>query len=115
MEGRRTTQQNKALHKWFDLVSRTLIEHGIDARIFFDTFFKEGFEVAMSPQVIKAAFKEVMRATLKKTSTTQLNKHKEIDILVEAWNKNLGEKFGKMGVEYVDFPSLEALEAQLER
>ena len=54
-------------------------------------------------------FRPVMDAYLKKNSTTKLNRN-EIDGIVDIINKNLGEKFGKIGIEYIAFPSIETLE-----
>lgn len=92
----RTDQQNKALHKFFQLLSDKLNEQGLDMK----TVIKA--EVWWTPQAVKDyLWRPVQEAKFGKISTTQLDKQMEIDQIHE----NLMEILGKhWGVEYIDFP-----------
>jgi len=111
-EKKRTIQQNKALHKFFELVSNELKAAGLDDM---RVVLKAGIPIPVSPYMVKELmWKPVQKIYTGKISTTQLDKVKEIDEIYDIFNKHLGERFGEMGVEHIPFPSLEALEAQLE-
>lgn len=94
----RTSQQNKALHKFFTLLSNELNTKGLDVR----KVAKEGFHIWWTPEMVKEIiwrpFQKVKYGT---DSTTFLTKHEQIDAIHEDIMRNLGEKFG---VDYIDFP-----------
>lgn len=97
----RTLQQNRALHKWFELLADNLNTAGLDMR----KTLKESVEIPWSADTVKEyMFKPIMKAQLDKTSTTQLTT-KEIDLVFDTITKYLGEKHGV----YQDFPTIEAL------
>jgi hypothetical protein len=111
MELKRTIQQNKALHKFFELVSKELIQAGItDMRV----VLKPEIEIPVSPYMVKEfMWKPIQKIYTGKNSTTKLDRYSEINQIYDIFNKHLGEKFGQMGVEFIPFPSLEELEKQL--
>jgi hypothetical protein len=96
---RRTDQQNKALHKFFELVSDEMNEQGIGISTIMDSL-KEGVDIFPTPEFIKEVWRLFQKALLKKESTTQLTTD-EIDKIYELFTKWLGEKFGI----YIQFPS----------
>lgn len=94
----RTVQQNRALHKFYSLLSDELNTKGLDVR----KVVKEGFNIWWTPEMVKEIiwrpFQKVKYGT---DSTTFLTKHEQIDAIHEDIMRNLGEKFG---VDYIDFP-----------
>ena len=94
----RTTQQNRALHKFYSLLSDELNTKGLDIRM----IVKEGFDILWTPEMVKniiwRPFQKLKDGT---ESTTFLTKHEQIEAIHEDIMKNLGAKFG---VEYIDFP-----------
>lgn len=97
----RTSQQNKAMHKFFSLLADEMNEKGLDMRV----VLKESVDIWWTPEMIKEyLWRPFQRAKYGKESTTDLEKIDEIDNIHEDLMRNLGEKFG---VEYIDFPSFE--------
>lgn len=98
IEKQRTTQQNRALHKFYSLLSDELNTKGLDVR----KVVKEGFDIWWTPEMVKdiiwRPFQKIKYGT---DSTTFLTKHEQIDTIHEDIMRNLGEKFG---VDYIDFP-----------
>ena len=97
----RTSQQNKALHKYFELVAEVLNNAGLDMR----KALKPGIEIPWTKDAIKDyLWRPVQMEYLRKRSTTELTT-KDIDKIYDILNRFLGEKFGL----YEPFPSLEEL------
>lgn len=97
----RTTQQNRALWKFFSLLSDEMNEKGLDMR----TTLKESIEIWWTPEMVKEyLWKPFMKAKYGKESTTEMEKIDEIDKIHEDLMRNLGEKFG---IEFIDWPSYE--------
>ena len=94
----RTSQQNRALHKFYSLLSDELNTKGLDVR----KVVKVGYSIWWTPQMVKEIiwrpFQKVKYGT---DSTTFLKKQEQIDAIHEDIMRNLGEKFG---VDYIDFP-----------
>lgn len=98
---KRTVQQNKALHKLFQLLATELNQAGLDMR----KTLKPGVEIPWQAKGVKDyLWRPIMQAQLDKTSTTEMTT-KEIDEVFDTLNRHLGEKFGL----YVAFPSIEDL------
>lgn len=95
----RTSLQNRALHKFYALLSNELNTKGLDVR----KVVKEGYDIWWTPDMVKEIiwrpFQKVKYGT---DSTTFLTKHEQIDAIHEDIMRNLGEKFG---VDYIDFPN----------
>jgi len=100
-EKKRTLQQNRALHKLFELLAEELTTAGLDMR----RTLKPEIDIPWTGETVKEyLWRPVMKAQLLKESTTQLTT-KDIDKVFETLNRHLGEKFGL----HVDFPSIETL------
>jgi len=100
---KRSSTQNNSLHKLFDLVSEECEENGVSVSMIITALNKKGVDVIPSPEFIKELWRVIQIAKLKKYSTTQLDKNKEIDLVYEAFCKFIGENWGI----YVPFPSVE--------
>lgn len=86
----RTTQQNRALHKYFSLLAEELNNSGLDIR----HTLKSNFNLLWSQMSVKELiWKPIQKALLKKESTTQLKKN-EIDKVFLIIQRELGEKYG---------------------
>lgn len=86
----RTLQQNKALHKLFDLLAQAFNEAGYDVK----PLPKEKFDIPWTGVLVKELiWRPIMQAMTEKFSTTELDRM-EIDQIYEVINKNLGEKLG---------------------
>jgi hypothetical protein len=98
MEDKRTIQQNKALHKWFELLARELRENGYDMK----TVMPKVIDIIPTKENVKELiWRPVQMAMFSKHSTTELLKKKEIDLVFDVICKALGE----MGVVVPAFPS----------
>jgi hypothetical protein len=87
---KRTPKQNNALHKYFELLAEELNNAGLDMR----HTLKESIEIPWTPELVKDyLFKPVMRATLGKESTTELDR-KEVSTVYDVLNRYLGQRFG---------------------
>ena len=96
-EKQRTTQQNRALHKLFSMLSDELNDAGYDMR----KTLKPGIEIPWSAHTVKEyLFRPIMKAQLGKRSTTELNT-KDIDLVFNTLARHLSEKLGIV----IDFPS----------
>jgi hypothetical protein len=92
----RTSQQNRALHAFFRILSDKLNEQGLDMKKVIKA------EIWWTPESVKSnLWKPVQKAKYGKESTAELLKIEEINAIHE----NLMEILGKnWGVEYVNFP-----------
>ena len=85
----RTGQQNKALHKWFELMANDLDDAGYDVQEVCTlpiAWTKDNFKENIWKPVQKAMFPDI-------TSTTELNTV-QLTQVYEQINKIIGEKFG---------------------
>ncbi len=99
MEKQRTTQQNKALHKFFELLADKLNESGYDMR----KTLKQDIDIPWSRESVKDfLWRPIQKVVLAKESTTELET-KDIDKIYDILNRHLGEKLSI----HVDFPSNE--------
>ena len=104
---KRTTQQNKALHVLFQLLSDRLNEAGLDMK----KTLKPEVDIPWSGNTVKEyLWRPVQEAQLNKKSTTELTTA-EIDKVFDTINKLLGEKFGL----HVPFPSVQDIEVNNEK
>ena len=100
----RTTLQNKALHKYFDLLARAFNDAGLDMRV----VLKEDIAIPWSGLTVKDfLWKPVQRAQLKKEHTADLTT-KEPDAVWQTLNRHIGEKWGI----YAPFPSIEEMRVE---
>ena len=100
-EKQRTLRQNRALHKWMDLLSVALNDAGLSIM----KTLRQDAEIPWSAVTVKELmFKEIMKAMYLKDSTTQLTTKELIDVC-ETLTRYLAEKHGLQ----VDFPSMESL------
>lgn len=98
---KRTVQQNKALHKFFELVALQLNEAGLDMR----AVLKKDVDIPWGKQSVKDfLWKPIQKALLNKDKTSNLKK-KEIDSVYNVLNRHFGEKFGI----YQPFPSIDQI------
>jgi len=94
---KRTNQQNKALHTFFQLLSDELNTQGLDARV----VLKPTYKIWWTADSIKRdLFCQLSKAMFNKEHTSDLTK-KEVDKVYEQLMFILGEKFGV----YVEFPA----------
>lgn len=102
----RTTQQNKALHLYFQIVADVLNDAGLDMR----KTLKPGIEIPWTKDAIKDyLWRPIQMSYLRKRSTTELTT-RDIDKIYDILNRHLAEKFHI----YEPFPSLDELILQQE-
>lgn len=93
----RTLIQNRALHKFFELLADELNNAGLDMR----KTLKPEIEIPWSKDTVKSyLWKPIQDAQLEKESTTELTT-KEIDLIYNTLNRFLGEKLSV----HVPFPT----------
>lgn len=98
---KRTLQQNRALHKWFDLLADDLNDAGLTMM----KTLKPQAEIPWSAITIKELlFKQIIKAMFNKEKTSELTA-KELTQASEVLTKHLAEKFSLE----TSFPSLESL------
>jgi len=84
----RTSQQNRALHKYFAMVATALSESGQDVKKVIKT------DVPWTAESVKELmWKPILKAVLNKDSTTKMTKD-EIDKVYDIMNRALGERCG---------------------
>lgn len=97
----RTTQQNKALHKFYSELALALNEAGLDMK----RTLKPDIDIPWNGDTVKDyLWRPIQQAQLGKESTKELTT-KEIDAVYDTLNRHLGEKLGV----HVEFPSIEAI------
>ena len=97
MTSQRTLTQNKALHKYFELLAQELNSAGYDMK----RTLKHDVDISWNATTVKEyLWKPIQDAQLMKASTTELTT-KDIDVVYDTLNRYLGEKTGV----YVPFPS----------
>ena len=95
----RTTQQNKALHKYCAMLSEALNDAGLDMK----KTLKPEVDIPWRPELVKEhLFKPVMKAMLDKESTTELST-REVNEVYAVLNLHTAQKLGVS----VPFPSEE--------
>ena len=98
---KRSELQNKALHKYFELLADTFNDAGLDMK----KVLKPEIDIPWSKLSVKEyIWRPVMKAQLQKSSTTELTT-KEIDKVFDTINRFLSEKFGITE----SFPSIEEI------
>jgi hypothetical protein len=96
----RTTQQNRALHKYFALLATELNAAGLDMK----ATLKPSIEIPWTPENVKEhLWKPFQNFQLNRESTTDLSV-REVDDVYNTLNRHLGEKLHI----HVPFPSAES-------
>ncbi len=87
---KRTDAQNRALHKWLELVSEALNDAGLDVR----HTLREEIEIPWNKDLAKEhLWRPVQKAVLGKESTTEPERS-EYTQVYDVLNRHLGEKLG---------------------
>ena len=99
MRSQRTLTQNRALHKYFELLAQELNQAGYDMK----RTLKESVDIPWNGATVKEyLWKPIQRAQVMKQSTSELTT-KEVDLIYDTLNRHLAEKTGVQ----VQFPSNE--------
>lgn len=105
----RTEAQNSSLHLYLDMVARELNAAGISLRLVMEKM--QDFQTDCTKDNLKEVmWRPVQKALTGKKSTTQLDKHSEIDQIYDHLNKFLSETF----FIHVPFPHEDKVEAKIE-
>ena len=103
--GQRTLPQNNSLHLGFSQIAQTLNDSGLDMK----KVVKPEIDIPWTTQSVKDyLFRPIMKALTSKESTTELNKHEEINL---AWETMMRFLMEKHHIEYVEFPHWDKNEA----
>ena len=95
----RTSSQNRALHKFCELLAKELNDAGLDMRV----MFKPTYNIPWTTENVKNhIWRPFQKALYDKESTTFLRKQEEIDKIHKTIMRELGEK---KGVPYIPFPN----------
>ena len=84
----RSSQQNKAMHKWFEQIAVLCRDGGIDAKVLMNSTIS----VEVNADIIKGMWKVLQEALYGTKSTTELNRAKQIDHIVDHFVRFFGEK-----------------------
>lgn len=110
IEIKRTSQQNRALHLYFQILADELNKAGLDMRI----VLKPEIDIPWSRQTVKEfLWRPVQKAQFGKKSTTELSTS-EVSLVYETLNRHLSTKLGQAAT-HVPFPSYEQLLEVLEK
>jgi hypothetical protein len=96
----RSTQQNKALWKFFQLVADELVKNGVTMRTIFAK--TSSFDIPPTKDNVHDLWVHFQRAMYGTERTRDLKKHGQIERVHEVMMKNLGELFH---IEYINFPT----------
>lgn len=95
--GIRTDNQNRALHKYFEILANELNDAGYTVQI----VLKQKVDINWDKDKVKELiWRPAQEAITGKKSTTQLDKVEDITTIYEHLTRHLGEKFGI----HVSFP-----------
>jgi hypothetical protein len=95
---KRTYSQNRALHKYFQLLAKELNEHGITVQ----EFLRHAIELDWNEKRVKEIiWRELQKKLVFKESTTELDKTHDIDEIWSHINRHIGTIWGL----YVPFPA----------
>ena len=97
----RTRLQNRALHKYFEIIAEKLNDGGYTQKGLMAKF-KESFDLPITPELIKGIFREVGKVLYKKDSTSKLTTKEiqEVYLIVD-------QRFSEMTGVRSDWPSIE--------
>lgn len=96
--GVRTTDQNRALHKYFTLLATALNDAGLTVQ----HVLKPKIELNWTPMMIKELlWRDIQMRLYGKESTKDLDKTSEIDDVHETLTRHLGQIFN---LDPIDFP-----------
>ena len=99
-EKQRTLTQNRALHKYFELIAEELNDAGLDMK----AVLKPNVDIPWSKQTVKDyLWRPIQILQLKKVSTINLTT-RDIDKVFETFNRHIG----KFGI-HIPFPNIESL------
>lgn len=108
IEERRTDQQNRALHLYFELVAKELNDAGLEIG---EVISHSKVDIPWTKESVKELlWKTCQRSMFGKKSTTKLSKFEEIDKIWEVLNRFLA----KLKIESIAFPSLEEVMKRLD-
>ncbi len=108
---KRTEQQNRALHLYFDLIAQALNREGLDVRVVLQVISEKGLDMMWSRNLVKELlWRNIQEQFLKKHSTTELDSIGEINKIYDMLNKFLSENF----FISEQFPSIDSLIAKNE-
>lgn len=102
----RTAQQNKSLHKGLQLVADSLNQAGLDMRVVLKPEIDIPWTTASAKEYL---FRPIMEKMHQKSSTTLLDKHKEIE---EVWETMMRFLMEKHHIDYIPFPHNEQNEKE---
>lgn len=89
-KGVRSDNQNRALHKWYELVAKELNDSGSNVQM----VVKNSVDLEWNTLLVKELlWRPAQKAILDKKSTTELGKVSDIDEVWEPLNRYLGEKY----------------------
>lgn len=96
----RSSKQNRSLHKYCDIIANKMNAAGFTQRKLVGSF-KEGFELIITSEMIKAIFREVAKAMYHKESTAQLT-----TVEIQAVYLAVDERFGTVAGVRAEWPAL---------
>ena len=91
IESKRSGQQNRSLHLYFNLLADEFNNAGYSVQI----VLKEKIDLDWTTEMVKdLLWRPAQEAILKKKSTTELKKTEDIDKVWEHLNRHISQKFG---------------------
>jgi len=96
----RTASQNNAIHLFCKLLAEAFNERGLEVRVVLSEEIEHPWSTILVKELI---WRPIQQSYIGKTSTTKLDKVKEINNIVDVINRFVGEKWGI----FVPFPSIE--------
>ena len=98
----RSSQQNNALHLWFDLLSQEFNEQGVDMR----AIIRNDIDIMWTPYSVKEyLWRPVQKQMFGKKSTTKITTE-EINKIYDIINKTISERTNGI-IKVPPFPSIE--------
>ncbi len=95
----RTDSQNRACHKWFDMIASDAQDKGLTM----DALIREPAEFPITPSIIKDFFREIGRLMFKKDSTAKLKKE-EFSQVIDVCEREFAKRLDCQ----IPFPSIES-------
>lgn len=92
----RTSQQNRALYKFFSLKAEQCRDAGVTAQM----AFNKTTELEMNEEIMKSIWKYTQKALYGTDSTADLEKQEQIDNIYEHLTRFFAEKFNLEGIPF---------------
>lgn len=104
----RTSQQNKALHKWLTLLAEELKDKDVPVEV----LSRKVIELDWTMELLKIFWRDIQKKEFGEFSTTKLKRYNQIDLIYDIFNRWLIEECKNYPIQVPPFPCKELREEE---